>query len=93
MDWNDGAMASVSRDSAFIMLCHRDQGQPGTWVRIGVDDVAVLYEEYKGTGVKFRTQPTNYSWVYAMSVEDPDGHVLRFGSDPREDEPYANLLK
>ncbi|NLF03184.1 MAG: hypothetical protein GX601_19645 [Anaerolineales bacterium] len=24
-----------------------------------------------------------YSWAYEMRVEDPDGHVRRFGSDPK----------
>jgi hypothetical protein len=24
-----------------------------------------------------------------MKVEDPDGHVLRFGSEPRADVPFA----
>ena len=23
--------------------------------------------------------PENYAWAYEMEVEDPDGHVLRFG--------------
>jgi hypothetical protein len=24
----------------------------------------------------------NRPWAYEMQVEDPDGHVLRFGSEP-----------
>jgi hypothetical protein len=27
---------------------------------------------------------------YEMHVEDPDGHVLRFGSEPMTDGPFAN---
>ena len=26
----------------------------------------------------------NYSWAYEMRIEDPDGHVLRFGSEPKQ---------
>ena len=37
--------------------------------------------------------PTNYPHALGMRVEDPDGHVLRFGSGPPlEDELLALLL-
>jgi len=87
-DWDDGAMASVSRDNASIMLCHGEQGQPGTWIWIGVNDVEILYGEYKAQGASIKQEPTNYYWAYEMRIEDPDGHILRFGSDPKEEEPY-----
>ena len=28
--------------------------------------------------------PEHYPWAYEMKVTDPDGHVLRFGSEPKE---------
>jgi predicted enzyme related to lactoylglutathione lyase len=64
-----------------------DQGHPGTWVWIGVEDVASLYQEYTERGASMLHAPTNYPWAYEMKVQDPDGHVLRFGSEPREDIP------
>ena len=88
VDWGgeDGAaMASVSRDRRGIMLCQGEQGQPGTWVWIGVEDIEPLFAEYSARRVKFREQPTNYPWAYEMRIEDPDGHVLRFGSEPKVD--------
>jgi len=27
--------------------------------------------------------------AFEMQVEDPDGHVLRFGSEPKADRPFA----
>ena len=92
-DWEDGdppTMASVSRDNYSIMLCQGAQGQPGTWIWIGVNNVEILFEEYKAQGATIRQEPTNYSWAYEMRIEDPDGHVLRFGSDPKEGEPYKD---
>jgi predicted lactoylglutathione lyase len=86
LDWQEGeppTMASVSRDSHAIMLCKGCQGQPGTWVWIGVDDIAPLSDEYRRRGVHFQQPPTNYRWAYEMQIKDPDGHVLRFGSEPR----------
>jgi len=81
-DWGNNDFTSVNRDTAGIYLCRNAQGQPGTWVWIGVEDVAALYEEYKASGAKIRREPENFPWAYEMQVEDPDGHVLRFGSEP-----------
>ncbi|MBA3260799.1 MAG: VOC family protein [Gemmatimonadales bacterium] len=91
VDWGGDStdMASVSRDDKAIMLCQGDQGQPGTWIWIGVEDIEPLYEHYRVMGVSFRQPPTNRPWAYEMQVEDPDGHVLRFGSEPRTDRPFA----
>jgi hypothetical protein len=85
--WGNDEFTSVNRDAAGIYLCRGGQGQSGTWVWIGVEDVAALYEEYKARGAKFRHPPANYRWAYEMKIEDPDGHVLRFGSEPRNDLP------
>src|SRR3712207_6744037 len=82
VDWGGGdgsAMASVSRDGRAIMLCQGGQGQPGTWVWIGVEDVEPLVAEFTARGATIRQGPTNYSWAYEARVEDPDGHVLRLG--------------
>lgn len=89
-DWGSDVFTSVNRDTAGIYLCQGGQGRSGTWVWIGVEDVAMLYEEYKTSGARIRKPPENYSWAYEMHVEDPDGHVLRFGSEPRTDRPLAN---
>ena len=83
VDWSVPDTASVSRDGHALMLCEGTQGQPGTWVWIGVDDIDPLFDTYSARGAKFRLQPTNYSWAYEMRIEDPDGHVLRFGSEPK----------
>jgi predicted enzyme related to lactoylglutathione lyase len=42
-----------------------------------------LYEQYKARGVKIRLPPTNYPWALEMHIEDPDGNVLRIGSEPK----------
>jgi catechol 2,3-dioxygenase-like lactoylglutathione lyase family enzyme len=84
--WRDDEFTCVSRDGARIYLSHGGQGQPRTWVWIGVDDVAALYDEYTRSGAIIMDAPRNYRWAYEMRVTDPDGHVLRFGSDPLEGE-------
>jgi hypothetical protein len=88
VDWGDqpdSEMASVSRDGHAIMLCQGGQGHPGTWVWIGVEDIEPLFDLYRSREATIRQEPVNHPWAYEMQVEDPDGHVLRFGSEPRAD--------
>jgi hypothetical protein len=42
-----------------------------------------LYEEYKDSGAQILQPPEAFPWACEMKVGDPDGHVLRFGSDPK----------
>ncbi len=81
--WGTDEFTSVNRDRAGIYLCQRGQGRGGAWVWIGVEDVEKLHAEYQARGVAIRLPPTNYRWALEMHVEDPDGNVLRFGSEPK----------
>jgi catechol 2,3-dioxygenase-like lactoylglutathione lyase family enzyme len=81
--WGDDDFTNVSRDGAGIYLCRGGQGRGGAWVWIGVEDAEKLHEECKARGVAIRLPPTNYSWALEMQVEDPDGNVLRLGSEPK----------
>lgn len=82
-DWGGDDFTYVTRDGAGIYLAVGAQGQPGTWVWIGVEDVELLYEEYKMKGADVLRAPENHPWAYEMRIGDPDGHVLRFGSEPK----------
>ena len=83
-------MKLLAKDSIRrLRRLHRFQGNPGTWVWIGVGDAELLFDEYRRKGAKIRHPPTNYQWAYEMQIEDLDGNVLRFGSDPKEDQPLG----
>jgi predicted enzyme related to lactoylglutathione lyase len=82
-NWGNEDFTYVSRDGRGIYLCRGGQGQRGTWVWIGVGDVEKLHQEYQARGAAIRMPPTSYPWALEMQVEDPDGNVLRMGSDPR----------
>ena len=77
------------RDMATTLLYYVDVlgFAPAPW---GAEDVGKLYEEYRASGARIRGAPRNHSWAYEMQVEDPDGHVLRFGSEPRGDLPVED---
>ena len=93
LDWDyDGVFASVSRNKCNIFLCEGDQGHPGAWVWIGVNDAGALDAEYRAKGAKIRHPPTNYPWAYELQVEDLDGNVLRLGSDPLAGQPFGEWL-
>ncbi len=87
-DWGSDDFTSVNRDGAGIYLCRDAQGCPGTWAWIGVDDVTALYQEYSASGATIRGAPRNYPWALEIHVRDPNGHVLRFGSEPLADQPF-----
>jgi catechol 2,3-dioxygenase-like lactoylglutathione lyase family enzyme len=91
-DWGDDTFTSINRDNSGIYLCKGGQGQPGTWIWVGFDgNIFELHRSLKSKGVTVKLPPTNFSWAYEMHVEDPDGHVLRFGTDPNDKEPFADL--
>ena len=93
IDWEDKPLfASVSRDRCCIFLCEGGQGNPGTWVWIGVEDAGALFEELQAKGARIRHPPANYWWAYEMQVTDLDGNVLRCGSEPKEGEPPGEWL-
>ena len=91
VEWGNDSFTSVGRDKSGIYLCKDGQGHPGTWIWIGFDgNMDAFYNQLKEKGVTVRQPPTNYSWALEMHVEDPDGHVLRFGTDPIADEPFLD---
>ena len=82
--WGTDDFTYVGRDGRGIYLCRGGQGNAGAWVWVGVGDVRALYRVYKERGAIIRQEPTNRPWALEMQVQDPDGNVLRFGSDPEE---------
>ena len=82
------AIASVSRGRCALFLVEGDQGNPGSWVWVGVSDVDLVHAEYLRSGARIRQPPTNFPWACEMQVEDLDGNVLRVGS---ESKPHQSI--
>ncbi|MDF1502362.1 glyoxalase superfamily protein [Roseisolibacter sp. H3M3-2] len=84
VDWHyPGSIASVTRGGVSLFLSENDQGTPVTWAWVGVSDAEALHEELRARGATIRQPPTNFAWALELQVEDPDGNVLRLGSDPK----------
>lgn len=70
----------VSKDGVEIFFCKDRQGNPGTWISIFMDDVDTYHDMIKAKGAKIAAPPEDMEWgIREMLVQDPDGHMIRFG--------------
>jgi catechol 2,3-dioxygenase-like lactoylglutathione lyase family enzyme len=90
-EWGSENFTSVNKDGGGIYLCKGAQGQPGTWVWVGFDgDINMFYSYLLSHNVTVLHPPVNYSWAQELQVQDPDGHILRFGKEPDAAQPFAD---
>ena len=86
-EWGSSDFTSIERDGGSIYLSQGDQGRGGAWIWVGVEDARELHDQLAVKGVKIRMPPTNYPWALEFHLEDPDGNVLRLGSESLETTP------
>lgn len=93
-EWDEPAtFGGVSKDSIEIFFCEKGQGNPGTWLSIMIDNLDEYYETIKSKGAKIRSVPENMEWgLREMLVEDPDGHMIRFGQAASRDRKKGGEL-
>lgn len=90
-EWGSENFTSVNKDGGGIYLCKGAQGQPGTWLWVGFDgDINMFYSYLLSHNVTVLHPPVNYSWAQELQVQDPDGHILRFGKEPDTAQPFAD---
>ena len=79
--WDDPiTFGGVSKGCVRLFFCLKNQGNPGTWLAINLDDLDEYYEIIKTRGAKILSPPEDKEWMMReMLVEDPDGHIIRFG--------------
>ncbi|GAB4025806.1 glyoxalase superfamily protein [Spirosoma gilvum] len=80
-EWdNPPTFGGVVKDDVEIFFCKEDQGHPGTWICLMVDHVDAYYDQIKANGATILSAPADEPWqMREMSVQDPDGHILRIG--------------
>lgn len=74
-------VAGIARDGCAIYLCQGSQGARGSWLWIGVES-AEYFDQVVASGAAIVQEATNYPWAYELRVQDPDGNVLRLGTEP-----------
>lgn len=80
-EWGDPVdFGGVAKDNVEIFFCLNGQGHPGTWLALLVVDVDAYYESIKNKGAKIISPPKSMEFnIREMLIEDPDGHIIRFG--------------
>jgi hypothetical protein len=74
------SFAGVYRDEVEIFFCKNDQGNPGTWLSLVVDNVDEYYALIRDDGAKILSPPNTKPWnMREMLVECPDAHIIRIG--------------
>ena len=90
-DWpaeeEDKTFAAISNGEVHVFLSENSQGARPVWIYYNVGDVDKLHEEYAAAGAVVSQEPVDRPWgAREMLVEDLDGHVLRIGGSPSEEE-------
>lgn len=80
--WDDEAtFGGVVKGNVEIFFSKENQGNPGTWLCIILDNVDEYYASIKDKDVKILSLPVSHEWnMREMVVQDPDGHIIRFGN-------------
>ena len=80
-EWdNPPTFGGIAKDDVEIFFCEKGQGHPGTWLSIMLDNVDEYYETIKSKGANIIAPPDSKEWnIREMLVQDPDGHIIRFG--------------
>ena len=85
LDWQANVdadkVAGVSRDGCAIYLCEGAQGSRGSWLWMGVES-SDFFAQVIEAGAKVAQQATSYPWAYELRIRDPDGNVIRIGTEP-----------
>lgn len=79
-EWDDPpSFGGVKWDQIQIFFCEKQQGHPGTWIYIDVENVDDYYTIIKEKGADIISLPENQPWfMREMLVRDPDSHIIRF---------------
>jgi len=93
-DWTGSSeplyIASVSRDGHAIMLERRRPVTRGC-VWIGTSGLAQLWEKVRSSDkITVVQRPTNQTFALEMKIQDPDGNILWFGTEPLKNVPFAH---
>ena len=92
-EWGDPpSFGAVRLGNVEIFFCLGDQGHPGMWLSIFVDDVDDYLERITQLGAEVIYGPEDEPWgVREIHVRDPNQHVLRFGHGIPSREPKLEI--
>ena len=56
-----------------------DPNRTSAFLNIRVADIGAVYEEWRGKGIEFLTEPKDHGREIRAYVRDPDGHLIEVG--------------
>jgi catechol 2,3-dioxygenase-like lactoylglutathione lyase family enzyme len=56
-----------------------DPNRTSAFLNIRVADIAAVYEDWRGKGAQFLTEPKDHGREIRAYVRDPDGHLIEVG--------------
>jgi catechol 2,3-dioxygenase-like lactoylglutathione lyase family enzyme len=94
-DWGTPpSFGAVRLGNVEIFFCLGEQGRPGTWLSIFVDDVDDYFQRIKKLGAEVIYGPQDEPWgVREIHVRDPNQHVIRFGHGIPMREPNLEVKR
>lgn len=76
--WQD-SYGAVFNGKTCVYFCKEEEPVRGMVLVVGVEDADRAYEAFKGRGAKVVSELDDKPWgVREFTVEDPNGHRLRF---------------
>jgi predicted enzyme related to lactoylglutathione lyase len=60
-----------------------NEGTKSGWLWIGLEDDS-LFAGIMASGAKIVQEPKNFPYAYEMRIQDPDGHILQLGTEPKK---------
>jgi len=85
-------LAIIECDGHQIHLIKSEDAPTINRIWIGVEDIEILYDQYKENDVIFIQEPSIFSWAYQMIIEDLDGNKLIFGSAPKPGQLFEDAI-
>ncbi len=62
-----------------------DPNRLSSFLNLRVADIQALYDEWKGKGARFITEPQdNHGWEMRCYMRDPDGYIIEVGQSSRK---------
>jgi catechol 2,3-dioxygenase-like lactoylglutathione lyase family enzyme len=94
-EWGDPpGFGCVRLDRVELFLSAGDQGNPGSWLCIFMEDVDSYHERIKERGAEVIQAPQDEPWgMREMQVRDPNLHVIRFGQGIPAREPKMQIKR
>ncbi|MBS12805.1 MAG: hypothetical protein CME19_14515 [Gemmatimonadetes bacterium] len=82
-EWCNDTFTGVSRDGCSILLRQDDDPAPSR-IYISLENARAVHDELKPKGVTIVMGPTDKGHALEITIEDPDGNLIRIGSEPEK---------